>query len=297
VLPNWLRWNALAATLYLWAYVTGAMVINAWNGEAGTLVAARNFYGPLHVATRETPAANGDVIQLWNGNIIHGREYLFPENRCAPISYYSPQSGIGITLRELGKDGPLNVGVIGLGAGMIAGYGRAEDVFRFYEINPLVYKIATSSFFYLSWCPAQWTVAIGDARLSLEREPPQGFDLLAVDAFSSDAIPVHLLTREAFALYWRHLKPDGVLAVHVSNRYVDLAPIVALVAREFGKTARKWASVDDPPNAVDGSTWILVTSNKKLLENAPLAGAGQVDVGRLAHPWTDDYSDVWSVLR
>jgi spermidine synthase len=296
-LPNWLRWNALACALYLWAYVTGAMLIQARTGEAGTLVAARNFYGPLRVGMHATPAAKGEVIQLWNGNIIHGREYLFPDNRCEPISYYSPQSGIGVVLRELGKQGPLNVGVIGLGAGMVAGYGRTEDVFRFYEINPLVYKIATGSFFYLSSCPAQWTVAIGDARLSLEREQAQGFDVLAVDAFTSDAIPVHLLTKEAFALYWRHLKPDGVLAVHVSNRYVDLAPIVALAAEEFGKTARRWASVDDPANAVDGSTWVLVTSSKKLLENPPLAGAGRVDAARLTRPWTDDYSDVWSVLR
>ena len=296
-LPNWVRWNALACVLYLWAYVTGAMVFQLRIGEAGTLLSVRNFYGPLRVAMRVAAGSNGDVIQLWNGNILHGREYLLPQNRCEPISYYNPQSGIGVALRELGKEGPLNVGVIGLGAGMIAGYGRAEDVFRFYEVNPLVYKIATGSFFYLSSCPAQWTVAIGDARLSLEREPMQRFDLLAVDAFTSDAIPVHLLTREAFALYWRHLKPDGILAVHVSNRYVNLEPIVALAARESGKTARRWASLDDAASAVDGSTWVLVTSNKNLLENPPLAGAGRIDTERFTRPWTDDYSDVWSVLR
>src|SRR6185436_2008401 len=141
---------------------------------------------------------------------------------CEPISYYAPNSGIGIAIAEKQVSGPLKVGVVGLGSGAMAAYGRPGDEFRFYEINPLVPGIATGTFHFLNSCPAKWTIAMGDARLSLEREAPQGFDVLVVDAFTSDAIPVHLLTKEALAVYGKHLKPDGVLAVHVSNQYIDL---------------------------------------------------------------------------
>src|SRR5207249_4326026 len=160
-----------------------------------------------------------------------GREFTAAERHCEPISYYAPESGAGVALREMGNKGPLKIGVIGLGAGTIAGYGRPGDVFRFYEINPLVRNLATGVLHYLS-CTAQSSVARGDARLTLERETPQNFDVLVVDAFTGDAIPIHLLTKEAFQLYWRHLKPNGVLAVHVTNTYVKLAPIVARAAEQ-----------------------------------------------------------------
>src|SRR5262249_36613549 len=145
-----------------------------------------------------------------------------------PMSYYTRSSGLGIALTELGLNKPLHVGAIGLGSGTIAAYSRPGDTFRFYEINPAVPGIAKTYFRYFDACGGECDIALGDARLSLEREAPQAFDLLAVDAFSSDAIPAHLLTREAFALYWRHLKPDGVLAIHTTNRYVELPPVVAL---------------------------------------------------------------------
>src|SRR6185503_3260308 len=175
------------------------------------------------------------------------------------LTYFSRSSGVGLLLGEVAKDGPLNVGVVGLGAGTLAGYCRAGDTYRFYEINPLVIEIAQKHFWYLESCPKPPALVLGDARLSLEQEPAQGFDVLVVDAFVSDAIPVHLLTREAMAVYWRHLKPDGVLAVHVSNSYVDLAPVVAKAAEESGKHARTiFDNKND--NGVHPSNWVLVTS-------------------------------------
>jgi len=295
-MPVWLRWNILIAVIYAFTFVTGYMAIRVYRDSTGHLFTARNFYGPLRVTIRPANAITEEIVQLRNGNIVHGREFTAPEKRCEPISYYGRQSGIGATLQEMGKDGPLKVGVIGLGAGMLGGYGRQGDIFRFYEINPLVRTVATRFFHYLE-CPAESDVVIGDARLSLEAEAPQQFDVLAVDAFTSDAIPIHLLTTEAFQLYWRHLKPDGILAVHVSNRFVDLAPIVALAAEQSGKTARLFSSLDDPYNAIDGSSWVLVASGEEVFERALLKWAQPIGGTRGLRPWTDDYSNLWQSLK
>ena len=138
---------------------------------------------------------------------------------------------------------------------------------------------------------------MGDGRLSLEREAPRKFDVLVVDAFSSDAIPVHLLTREAFVLYWRHLKPDGVLAVHVTNKYIDLAPIVALAARQNGKTARLMSSAGDNDNAIDPSNWVLVTSRPGFFASPGLTSAKTISAPAGLRPWRDDYSNLWQVLK
>ncbi len=292
--PAWLRWSGLLFPLYLWVFLTGSLALYLRAELADVLISVRNFYGPLRVTVRPATAASPEIIMLRNGNIVHGRELTAPDRFCEPVSYYAPKSGIGLTIREMGKQGPLNVGVIGLGAGTIAGYGRQGDVFRFYEINPQVRDLATGAFHYLS-CPAQSSVVLGDARLSLERENPQNFDVLALDAFTSDAIPVHLLTTEAFRLYWRHLKPDGILAVHVSNRYVDLAPIVARSAEESGKFARLITNVgDDVDVVVDGSYWVLVSSSADFFSRLPAQGQ-PIAIGPRA--WTDDYSNLWQSLR
>jgi SAM-dependent methyltransferase len=183
-----------------------------------------------------------------------------------------------------------------LGAGTIAGYARPGDAFRFYEINPLVRDVAAKTFHYLG-CTQDVSIAIGDARLSLEREAPQAFDVLAVDAFTSDAIPVHLLTKEAFAQYWRHLKPDGVLAVHVTNRYIDLEPIVALAAEEAAKTARMVYLPIDEANAVNNSFWILITGNPSFF-TPPIRNVSTPAMTRPGvRAWTDDYSNLWQLLR
>src|SRR5262249_28050591 len=148
-----------------------------------------------------------------------------------PTTYYGPNTGVGVAIRSKQKTGrAIRVGVIGLGTGTVAAYGRLGDYYRYYEINPLVLNLARTQFFFLPDCKAKLDVAMGDARLSLERElaqgSPENFDVLAVDAFSSDSIPVHLLTREAMLLYFRHLRDDGILAVHISNRYLNLQPVL-----------------------------------------------------------------------
>src|SRR5205085_5662077 len=173
-------------------------------------------------------------------------------------SYYTEHSGIGAAIRSKQPDGPMRVGVIGLGTGTIAAYGRKGDTYRFYDINPAVVGVAKSEFTFLADSPATVEIAVGDARLSLEREPPQQFDVLAVDAFSGDAIPVHLITREALAVYLRQVKPDGIVAFHLSNRFLKLIPVVGLLAKDHGVQA---TLVSDDPDHYDYlrslSAWVM----------------------------------------
>jgi hypothetical protein len=192
----------------------------------------------------------------------------------------------------------MKVGIIGLGAGTLAAYARGGDDYRIYEINPLVEKIALTQFTFLPECPAPHQIVLGDARLSLEAEPAQNFDLLIVDAFSGDAIPVHLLTREAFKIYWRHLKPDGVLAVHVSNRFLDVGPVVALQAAEDKKPALMFTYAGNEENDESASDWVIVTSRPGFFGRSEMARAGEkiapIPGLRL---WTDDYSNLYRILR
>ena len=189
----------------------------------------RNFYGTLLV--EDFRDDDHKVRQLSHGTITHGIQIVDPGFRQVPTTYYARESGAGLTWRILEKQGPLKLGVVGLGAGTMATYGRGGDTIRFYDLNPLVIQFAHKYFTFLADCPAHLDVVLGDARLSLAHELPQKFDMLVIDAFSGDAIPVHLLTREAFDIYWRHLKPGGVLAVHISNQYLNLGPIVWLDAK------------------------------------------------------------------
>jgi spermidine synthase len=190
------------------------------------------------------------------------------------------------------------VGVIGLGAGTLAAYARPVDRYRFYEINPNVLEIAATQFTFLSDCPAPHLVVSGDARLSLEREPARHFDLLVLDAFSGDSIPVHLLTREAFELYWRRLKPDGVLAVHVSNKYVSLSPVVALAAAADGKQAMLFSYDGNEADEETSSDWVLVTSRAGFFELPDIVRAGKpIDALPGLRMWTDDYSNLYRILR
>ncbi|HWC64383.1 MAG TPA: fused MFS/spermidine synthase, partial [Rhizomicrobium sp.] len=282
---------ALALALILWMLDTGRLVQKERDDFASAVFVERNFYGALRVEDL------GTIRQLQNGNVIHGREFLDADRFSEPTSYYARDSGLGLALAELGKNGPLKVGVIGLGAGTIAAYGRRGDSYVFYEINPAVPAIAGRWFHFLGFSPAEKRIVLGDARLSLERENPQNFDLLAVDAFTSDSIPIHLLTAEGFEQYWRHLKPDGVLAVHVSNLYIDLAPVVAKAAAARGRVARLVASRDDGKEAVDMSDWVLVTKNPDFFRRPALKTAASVPIPDSIRLWTDDYSNLWRSLR
>jgi len=191
-----------------------------------------------------------------------------------------------------------HIGILGLGVGTVAAFGRAGDRLRFYELNPEVWRIAREPFTYLSNCLGRVDVVLGDARLSMEREVAQQFDFLAMDAFSSDAIPVHLLTKEAFEIYLRHLKPDGVILVHISNRYLNLAPVVRNVAAHFDL---KLAIIDDGEGEEwwqYESTWVLLTRNKSLLDCPAIRDATSApDKSAPIIPlWTDDYASLFPIL-
>ena len=259
----------------------------------------RNFYGVLRV--RDIPADEEDtaVRRLIHGTINHGEQLLDATRRDEPTSYYGPYSGMGRAIGYLQKRGSTRIGVIGLGAGVTASFCRAGDVFRFYEINPLALSIASTWFTFLRDCKADHQVLLGDARLTLEAQTTQQFDLMAIDAFSSDAIPVHLLTREAFALYFRHLKPTGILAVHVSNRYLDLVPVVSRSARDFFKTAVDVNDEDEEQDYFSNSDWVLISSDAAIFRD-PAFKSSSVQPARYRpnlRPWTDDYSNLFQILR
>ena len=289
-LPLWVL--AFASTIMLSIYICR----ETRRDTAGALLLVRNFYGALRVANSINDAKLVE-LQLVHGAVMHGIQLVNPMLRRRPTTYYTADSGIGIAWNTLAPSGPLKMGVVGLGAGTLAAYGRPGDTIRFYEINPQVVSIAATKFTFLSDCLSRHDVVLGDARLVLARQPSQQFDILAIDAFSGDAIPVHLLTREAFRIYWRHLKPDGVLAVHVSNQYINLAPVIALAAREMGKVAQEVETQDDPKTDQYSSAYVLVTSrpdffNSPLLKNV----AFNIPIPRGLRPWTDDFSNLWQVL-
>jgi hypothetical protein len=283
---------ALCATLVLLVYV----VDRAWRESRSAVMLARNFYGALRV---ENFKDHGRTIrQLSHGTIVHGLQMLRPAQlRHFPTTYYAHESGIGLTWQVLQRSGPLSMGVVGLGAGTLAAYGRGGDKLHFYEINPLMQSIAQTQFTYLSDSPAHIEVALGDARITMSRESPQNFDILVVDAFSGDAIPVHLLTREAFALYWHHLKPNGVLAVHVSNRYLNLPPVVELAAQRSGKSAWLVQNDDRDLSQIYGASYVLVTSREGFAREPLLKGKlERIQVPPHLREWADDYSNLWDIL-
>ncbi len=261
-----------------------------------TVLARRNFYGALRVQQWNAGRA-GVARSLSNGVILHGTQFFAPEARRQPTEYYAWSSGVGRALATLQQDAaPHRIGVIGLGVGTLAAYGRRGDVIRFYEINPAVLAIARRQFSFLGDSPAHIEIALGDARLSLEREAPQGFDLLVVDAFSSDAIPVHLLTREALTLYLHHVKPHGTIAIHTSNRYVDLPPVIERLARAAGLVARVVESdLEDTYNT--SSTWVLLARDAGVFDSSALKPVAHPIERAGARMWTDDFSDLIEYLR
>ena len=274
--------------------VAASVEIRAFTSTSRVMM--RSFYGGLRVVDLHGQGEDDATRTLAHGVINHGTQFLAPHKRREPTAYFGPQSGAGVAVRFADRS-PLHVGIIGLGAGTLAVYGRRGDTYRFYEINPQVIELARREFSFLEDCEAQVEVVLGDARLSLEREPPRNFDVFVVDAFSGDSIPVHLVTREAFELYLRHLKPDGVLTLHISNSYLDLVPVVRRLAQALGRPSRLVVTTDDEPRKLSGSVWMIVTSNTALLAKA---GLGQDNVAAPARPislWTDDYSNQFQILK
>jgi hypothetical protein len=300
---------ALAATWHdgwgmrmLWAVGTVAAIVvvsaqvRQYDDDAVALM--RSFYGTLRVRESHLPPQSDTDRQLLNGTIEHGAEWFAPQFRDQPLTYYAPDSGLGLAMRLCCGGGSKRVGVIGLGTGTVATYGNAGDVIRFYEINPLVERLARHWFTFLHDSAAQTDVVLGDARLSLAAETPQRFNVIVVDAFSGDAIPVHLLTREALALYRRHLQPDGIIAFHVSNQYINLEPVVAAIASNAGLQAVSVHSHGDPQNGFYYADWILVTANQSFLRQPEIVNNGFPTALRTdVRLWTDNYSSVFPLLK
>jgi spermidine synthase len=260
------------------------------------LYSTRNFYGALRVT--DTLTAKGDELRtLMHGTVTHGTQMFTPELQRVPTTYYGRDSGLGLALRLCCGDRARRIGVVGLGAGTLAAYGRPGDQMRFYEINPAVRPIAQNLFAYLRDSAATISIAEGDARASLAAEPAQGFDVLAIDAFSGDAIPLHLLTVQALAIYRKHLAPGGVLAFHVSNRYVDLVPELAELANSAGMEAREVMNEEDEPDGKWVSTWVLLTTNDDLLRAREMAKAHMPARRAGVRAWTDDYSSLLPLIR
>jgi hypothetical protein len=272
-----------------------ALVPSLWlaatHREDGNRRHARNFYGVLTILEQER---EGTVVRtLVHGVIQHGKQFLSGTLRRAPTTYYGPESGVGLAMAALAGHGRVDAAVVGLGVGTMAAYGRRGDRITFYEINPLVLELAQREFTYLADSPARVEVIMGDARLSLEQERDKRFDLLAVDAFSGDSIPVHLLTREALELYFARLKPDGVLAVHISNKYLDLEPVLAEGLRTLDKRAVVVESKSDGKDVTYGATWVVASSDPR-----QLPPQGRRIRGEAGFPcWTDDYCDLFRALK
>jgi hypothetical protein len=264
--------------------------------RTGAHLLVRSFYGSLRTLDMLPPEVPEATRQLIHGTIIHGEQALAPELRTSPTAYYGPTSGVGRALHTMTSP-RRRIAMIGLGAGTIAAYGRPGDVVRFYEINPQVVDVARREFSFLGDSAATIEIALGDARLSLAREPSQGFDLLAVDAFSGDAIPVHLLTQEAMAVYLRHLEPDGVMAFHVTNHFLKLAPVVKQIADASGLASALVADELDTDLGFK-SDWVLVTRNRDWLQRDDIAPSTRAidDIPGL-RPWTDDFNNLFQILQ
>jgi hypothetical protein len=275
----------------------------AWSPLANAVERSRSFYGIVHVEAVD-PDGDEYVLRLRHGRILHGVQYQAPDLRREPTSYYGRDSGIALGLEHHPRRAAgLRVGVVGLGVGTLAAYGSPRDTLRFYEINPEVVRLAgpaARTFTYVRDSAARIEIAVGDARLALETElaraRPQRFDVLAIDAFSSDAVPAHLLTREAVRVYLAHLDPGGILAMHISNRYLELKPVLRGIAAHFG-LAHVFVSSEDGERAWR-STWALLARDPARLAVAPIADAADAEPANApAVLWTDDYSNLLARLK
>jgi hypothetical protein len=284
-----------------------------YEGQKDTLAMTRNFYGVLRVYESQRGTEHWRRY-LWHGSICHGSQIMHESGRKSPTMYYLPDAGISIAVERHPKrrvssedasppKAGLRIGVIGLGTGTLAAYGRQGDVLRFYEINPKVVDFARDYFSYLEDSAATIETVTGDGRVALEREleenGSQQFDILAVDAFSGDAIPVHLLSREAFEIYLEHLRSDGILAVHISNLYFDLRPVVRGLAEAFHLPAVLILSPVKPEGEIYPSDWVLITENGRFLVDdvvstsiTPWLTDAESNI-----IWTDDFSNLFGVLK
>ncbi len=291
-----LAWAILASLPLALAWV---LIRDIRQSREDAVDLSRNFYGALTVYENDIGIEDNHHYLLMHGGITHGLQLIDSWASHVPTTYYVKESGIGVTMEAFPREKNRRIGVVGLGTGAMAAHGRSGDLMRFYEIDPAVRDLSHDRFTYLSGSKAQTEIVMGDARLSMEREAPQDYDILVIDAFSSDAIPVHLITREAFATYLRHLKDDGVLALHISNRHLDLEPVVVSLAREFGFEAWGVSNLTaDEEWWAYYSDWMLVTRNKAFLNHETVWDNAYEPADPPAgfRLWTDDYSSLFAVM-
>ncbi|MBM4103986.1 MAG: hypothetical protein FJ263_08030 [Planctomycetes bacterium] len=259
----------------------------------------RNFFGVLTVWEESPQDPQMHKLLLQHGTTFHGLQFQNPQKKLLPTAYYSPKSGIGLLLRNMPRQNHRKIGIVGLGVGTIAIYGQPSDTIRFYEINPQVEQMARKYFSYLSQTKAEIEIVLGDARLSMENESPQKYDVLVLDAFSSDAVPVHLLTEEAFAIYLKHLAPDGVLAFHISTMHLNLHSVVWKAAKELGLSSTWIENDDDPETGKLASDWILLSRESSALNIPALEAAASPQKNKLPdiRLWTDDHINLLQILK
>ena len=282
----------------------GAVFVKQWvaRTETPVLSASRNFYGTLKVYDYYANDPEENYHLLLHGATTHGLQFTEPKKAMMPTSYYADSSGVGRAINRLPQS-PRRIGLVGLGTGTLAVYARPEDYMRIYEINPAVEELARSQFKYLDYCPGKVEIAMGDARLVMEQEVAekrlQNFDLLALDAFSSDAIPVHLLTREAFEIYLKQIKPDGVIAVHISNRYLNLRPVVEKLAAHFDLECVTISDDNEPQWWIYATTWMILSKNKAIMEHEEIRGAAdeREPTNRDFPLWTDDFASLYAIMK
>jgi hypothetical protein len=259
----------------------------------------RNFYGTLRV--REQGTGDLQVRRLLHGVILHGEQSTTAPDRLEPGTYYARTSGVGRAIEARQAAGPVRLGVVGLGVGTLSAYGRAGDTVRFYELDPDVLALAKNYFSYLPSSPSTLEFVIGDARLSLERElargAKQGYDVLALDAFSSDSIPVHLITREAIDLYMQHVAPDGILAIHISNRFLDLKPVLANIAQSLGLKARLVSDSPTGSGSASITDWVLIARTDAPFAHELLDVATPLEPNPSFSLWTDQFNNLLDVLK
>jgi hypothetical protein len=303
------HWNFAAAIISLIVIGIGS-VYTIFAYRQYVILTERSFYGLIRIDRGNYPDPLLDARIMLNGRIVHGYQYTKGNLRRFPTAYYTADSGIGLAMQvfhdrndEHGKHVPIRAGVVGLGVGVLAAYGTPGDYYRFYEINPDVIRLADEHFTYLRDTAARKDIVLGDARLSMERENKSGnkgnFDLLVLDAFTGDAIPLHLLTREAFNLYFAHLKTDGVLAINISNEHLDLRRLIYGLAQNSGHEA---IHISNSRKGLDSmpSDWILVSHNKQFLSTPQLvkrSNGWPQEVTSRPLIFTDDYSNLFSLLR
>jgi hypothetical protein len=299
-LAMWTRSN-FAVRLPLMALLLGgitSIMAGVTMSNLPSVASARNFYGILRVMDKTD--RNGPLRELRHGTIRHGFQYLNGPQRSWPTTYYGPHSGVATVLTALDRP-DRKVAIVGLGAGTIAAWGHLGDTFRFYEINPDVEAMARKWFTFLKDSGAKTEVVLGDARVQLERELAGGhshdFDLIAVDAFSSDAIPLHLLTAECGDIYRQRLKPGGLLLLHISNRALNLEPVTRGLAQHLGWQATLFVSGDDNETGESSSRWVLLTDNREFLERSGFSKGNSPWTNRAPITWTDDFASLWNVLK